>query len=201
MSAIFSGSKNARAEELVERHARRLLDHGAEDVGVVAVDVLLAGLRGERQAGQPLHQRADRLVLVGEVPSEHAGGLIFLGSGPVAVGDAGGVRQQVADGDLALRGDRAERPPAVGPGTRTDVRLNAGRDLDTGSASRSFPSSISITAATEVTALLIDASRKIVSFFIGTLFSTSILPIGLEHRGLSAARDDDGHPGDLPRST
>ena len=33
-------------------------------------------------------------------------------------------------------------------------------------------------AATEVTALLIDAMRKIVSFFIGTFFSTSIRPIG-----------------------
>ena len=56
--------------------------------------------------------------------------------------------------------------------------MNAGRNFDTGSARRSLPSSISITAATDVTALLIDAMRKIVSFFIGTFFSTSIRPIG-----------------------
>ncbi len=58
------------------------------------------------------------------------------------------------------------------------VRLNAGRYFETGSASRSLPSSIRITAATDVTALLIDAIRKIVSFLIGTFFSMSIRPIG-----------------------
>ena len=58
------------ADEFVERFARGALDHTAEDIGGVAVDELLAGLRRERQRAQALHRRADRLILVGCVPAE-----------------------------------------------------------------------------------------------------------------------------------
>ena len=77
-----------------------------------------------------------------------------------------------------LAGTAPYRPLPAGPGTSTVVDLNAGKYFETGSASRSRPSSISMTAATEVTALVIDAMRKIVSFRIGSRFSTSIQPTG-----------------------
>ena len=60
---------DARADELVERHARGLLHHAAEDVGVVAVDERLAGLRDERQRAQTLHGLADGFVFVGRIPA------------------------------------------------------------------------------------------------------------------------------------
>ena len=47
---------------------------------------------------------------------------------------------------------------------------------DTGSVSRSFPSSINIRIATPVTGLDIDAMRKIASLRIGVLLSMSIKP-------------------------
>ena len=47
---------------------------------------------------------------------------------------------------------------------------------DTGSVSRSFPSSISIRIATPVTGFDIDAIRKIASLRIGVLPSRSIRP-------------------------
>src|SRR4030095_442042 len=96
------------AEEFVERYARRLLDDAAEHVGVVAVDVLFARLRLERQRPQAFHGRADRLVLVGEIPAETGGepeALLLVDRvlfGTLAVRDARGVREQVADRDGAL---------------------------------------------------------------------------------------------------
>ena len=49
-------------------------------------------------------------------------------------------------------------------------------NCDTGSVSRSFPSSISIRIATPVTGFDMDAIRKIASFRIGVLDSMSIRP-------------------------
>ena len=95
------------ADVLIERHARGLLDDAAEDVGVVAVDVALAGLRFEGQRAEPFHGRADGFVLVGEVPAETGRGPEALGLVQrgelrlLAVVDARGVREQVADGDRA----------------------------------------------------------------------------------------------------
>jgi hypothetical protein len=62
--------EDAAPEELVERHARSTLDHAPEDVGVVPVDIRFTRLRHERDAREPLHRGADRLVLVRCVPSE-----------------------------------------------------------------------------------------------------------------------------------
>ncbi len=60
-------------DELVERHPRRAFHDTAQDVDVVAVDPRFARLRDERQRRQPLHRRADRLVLVGGIPAEPSG--------------------------------------------------------------------------------------------------------------------------------
>ncbi len=54
--------------------------------------------------------------------------------------------------------------------------LNAGRYFDTSSSRPSFPSSTSIITPTEVTALVIDAMLKIVSFFISRALAVLILP-------------------------
>ena len=91
------------AEERAQRLPADLLDHRAQDVGVVAVDPRLAGVAVERQLGQPRHDVADRLVAVREIPAGDARLLPFIGRRTVAVADAGGVRQQVADGDGPLR--------------------------------------------------------------------------------------------------
>ena len=80
-------------------------DDAAEDIGVVAVDPRLARLRDERQRAETLHRVADRLALVGGVPAEasrRAQALRLVHRGDVAIGavrDAGGMRQEIADGD------------------------------------------------------------------------------------------------------
>ena len=58
----------------------------------------------------------------------------------------------------------------------TFVSLNSGMKRDTGSVSRSLPSSISIRMATPVIGFDIDAMRKIASFRIGVFASRSISP-------------------------
>ena len=110
--------------------ARRLLDHAAEDVGVVAVDPCLAGLRDERQRAEPLHRVADRLILVGGVPAEARGGaksLRFVERRDRrlrAVRNAGGVRQQIANRDRRRAGTCVTTPRSFA--TATVVRANDG---------------------------------------------------------------------------
>ncbi len=70
VSVIPSGAGDARAHELVERRARHALDDAAENVGVVAVDPRLTGLRDKRQRAERLHRRANRLGLVRGVPAK-----------------------------------------------------------------------------------------------------------------------------------
>ena len=77
-------------------HLRGALDDAAEDVGVVALDIGLAGLRDERQRAEPLHGVADRFVFVGGVP-------------PVA----GGRSQPLGFIERGHRGVRAVEMPAV----------------------------------------------------------------------------------------
>ncbi len=95
----------------IERHAGSLLDDAAEDVGVVAVDVRLAGLRDKGQRAEALHGVADGLVFIGGVPAVAGGGtesFRFVRGGDCrvgSVGDAGGVRQQVLNGDGAFGGN------------------------------------------------------------------------------------------------
>src|SRR4029079_9432578 len=60
---------DARLDEFVERHARRALHHAAENVGVVAVYALRPVLRADRKRRELVHARANRLSLVGGVPS------------------------------------------------------------------------------------------------------------------------------------
>ncbi len=101
---------NARFDELVERHAGCFLDDTAENVGVVAVDELFPRLGDKGQSAEALHGDANRLVLVGGVPAVArrgpesffaiSGGDVWL----IAVGDAGGVGQQVVNGDGAFGG-------------------------------------------------------------------------------------------------
>ena len=96
-------------QERAEGLAADLLDHRAQDVGVVAVDPPLAGMPVHRQRGEAGHRVAHRLVAVGEVPAGDArlrprvGGRPAVGEQAHAVADAGGVGQQVADGDRPAR--------------------------------------------------------------------------------------------------
>ena len=119
MSFIFSGSKMRVRKNSSSGRPDALSTTAAEDVGVVAVDVPLAGLGVDRQRREPLDRRADRLVLVGEVPASSSPAAFHCAAaGPAAVPDARGVRQQVADRDLALRGDDRDRAPGRGAGGR-----------------------------------------------------------------------------------
>jgi len=75
------------------------------------------------------------------------------------------------------------RPPppagaaaAPGFGTATFMPLNSGMKRDTGSVSRTLPSSTIISTAAAVIGLDVDARRKMPSFGIGFLDSTSIKP-------------------------
>ena len=70
----LQGTGDAGPDQLVERHPRGTLGDAAEDVGVVAVHPLLAGLRREGQRREPLHRWADRLILVGGIPPPPGGG-------------------------------------------------------------------------------------------------------------------------------
>lgn len=65
----------------------------------------------------------------------------------------------------------------LGGATATVVFWKAGRNLDTGSLKAIRPSSTSIMTATLVTALLMDAMRKIVSVRIGRFASRSASPV------------------------
>ena len=111
---------DVRSDELVERHSRGLLDDAAENVGVVAVYETVAGLRDEGQRAEPFHAVADRLVLVREIKTItgcRAEALGFIQRGDLrfgAIGNAGGVRQQILERDGALGGsDRQPRAVLV----------------------------------------------------------------------------------------
>src|SRR5438046_2805794 len=52
------------ADQTIERYPGYTLRDAAENVGVVAVGPRFSRLRHERQRAEPLHRRADRLVLV-----------------------------------------------------------------------------------------------------------------------------------------
>ena len=96
------------------------------------------------------------------------------------------MRQQIANRDLPARRDqidfgRRTAPPAAparrcrrglasrASAPRPSSLLNSGMKRDTGSFSRTFPSSIIIITATAVIGFDIEASRKIPSFGIGRL--------------------------------
>jgi len=64
----------------------------------------------------------------------------------------------------------------AGGATATVLFLKDGMNFETGSLSRSFPSSMRIMAAVLVMAFDIDAMRKIASVCIGELASMSRLP-------------------------
>ncbi len=76
--------------------------------------------------------------------------------------------------DHRLRGSGAASDP--GFGTATFIPLNSGMNRDTGSVSRSLPSSTIIITATAVTGFDIEASRKMPSFGMGRLVSMSMRP-------------------------
>ena len=65
---------------------------------------------------------------------------------------------------------------SFGGGTKTVVFAKDGIQRETGASSAIRPSSTSMSAATVVTAFDMDAIRKIASFGIGILFSTSREP-------------------------
>jgi hypothetical protein len=108
---------DALAQEGIERLAGDPLDHAPEDVRRVAVHEPVARLCRERQGGQPLHRRTDRLVLVGGVPAPPGGGPQSAGrverrdEGIGAVRDAGGVGEQVTNGDAPP--SRQDHPPGI----------------------------------------------------------------------------------------
>src|SRR5690606_25378357 len=78
-------TKDALAQELVERNACYALDQRAENVRVVTVDPALAGVRVGRQRRDRLDRLCNRLVAVREVPALNARAL------PAVCRDAGAV--------------------------------------------------------------------------------------------------------------
>ena len=107
---------DASAYELVQRHARRLFHHAAEDVGIVAVNERFTRLRHERQRAKAFHRLANRLFFVGGVPAVAGGGAESFGGvhvrdvGVSTVGNASGMSQKVTDGDRPPGGDDLECP-------------------------------------------------------------------------------------------
>ena len=80
--------------------------------------------------------------------------------------------------------------------TATFIPLNSGMNFETGSLSRTFPSSTIIRTATPVTGLVDEAMRKSVSLVIGCLDSRSLSPWAskcttrpLRATSVTAARD------------
>ena len=113
-----------------------------------------------------LGERGDRLVLRHALGRPHGGAgieRVRRGGAAVAVGEAGGVAQQVLDGRQLLR--RARRAP---PGSATFSSASGGRYFDTGSASSTRPSSTSIMTAVEVMALVMEAMEKMASVSSGS---------------------------------
>jgi len=78
---------------------------------------------------------------------------------------------------------------------------NPVRCLDTGSSSRSFPSSKSIMIATEVIGFVIEAMPKMASDGIGTLRATSSLPAQPSYNTPPGSTTSATTPGVSPRST
>ena len=104
-----SGSKMPGAEELVERHAGDHFHQAAEHVDGQAVLETLARFEQQRLRGQGLDAIAD-----GAVVGEQAVGDARLGvagaEGVVPmVGEAGGVGEQLLDGDVVSGGDGVGR--------------------------------------------------------------------------------------------
>ena len=89
-------------EELSQRLAGDHLDDGAENVGGVAVDEGLTRLRVRRQACQAVDGLDDRLFAIGEVPPLDPRLMPERGRGSVAVAEAGGMGQEVAQGDRTV---------------------------------------------------------------------------------------------------
>ena len=137
-----------------------------EDVRVVAIDERLAGLSDEGQGAQALHGFADRLVFVGGVPAVAGGrteALGFVQGGDLrfrAVGDAGGVGEQVLDGDGTLGGNGGDAGSRPSP--RRWSWLKVGMKWPTGSLRPILPSSTSARIAVLVMALVCEAMRKMV---------------------------------------
>ena len=149
--------------------------------------------------------------MLARVARRDAVGLARAGA---AAGEPGRVGQQIADGDVARRRhgvDLLRRPrPLPWPARRgrragagfaiaTFVSLNSGMNRDTGSVSRTFPSSTIIMMATPVTGLVIDAMRKMPSLRIGVFALEVHQPLRLEVRDAPLARHDRDGAGDLLR--
>src|SRR5262249_12494995 len=170
-----------RADEFVERHARGALDDAPEDVGVVAVDPLGAGLGDERERRERLDRRANGLVFVGRVPPEprrgpEASGLIRRRDGrlPYEIPAVCVSRSRIViwrrAGTIFV-----SAPSAVA----TVVFAKPGMYRLTGSLMPIFPSSYSAMTAVLVIALDCDAMRKIVSVVILRPASLSAQPNAL----------------------
>ena len=72
--------------------------------------------------------------------------------------------------------------------TATFMVLNSGMNFETGSDSRTLPSSTIMSTATPATGLVDEAMRKRVSVFIGCLESTSITPCASKSQNLASPR-------------
>ena len=123
---------------------------------------------------------ADGLVLVGGVPADAGGGTESLGVVQRrdvrlgAVGDAGGVREQVRDGDGAFGRHDVRRRVVVR--RATVVFAKVGMKWPTGSLRPILPSSTSARMAALVMALVCEAMRKIVSVVMRRPASLSLQP-------------------------
>ncbi len=116
-----------RAQELVQRQARYLLHHHAENVGVVAIDPLLARLLRHRQLGHALHHFRHRFALVGEIPAIDARVAPRTFCRSRAIRNARRMREQVADGDRPPR--RHDVVPAADPRRRNRRALPLRQEL------------------------------------------------------------------------
>ena len=85
------GIENPGLEKLIERLSADYLDQCAEDVCVVAIDPLRAGMGVERQRCKPTDGVSDRFITVGKIPPLNTGGLPTIVGRTAAVAHAGGV--------------------------------------------------------------------------------------------------------------
>lgn len=94
---------DAFLDELVEGFFGDDFDETAEDIGGVSILKLLAGVAMERKRGEAIDDLSEGFVFAEDVPVGEAGLFVGVVRETVAVGEAGGVAEEVADGDGALR--------------------------------------------------------------------------------------------------
>ena len=159
--ACPSGSKTRLLEELVERLPGGDLDDPPQrvDAGQAAVSPSRARLEVERGLRELRHER--RPASPSRRARAIACGARRLPSPPLARPEVCVIRSRIV---ISRSAGTSWTSDSGSRWTATFIPLNSGMNFETGSFSRTFPSSIIIRMATPVTGLVDEAMRKSVSF-------------------------------------